>query len=103
MKLLVIIAGLFMVSGCAIFSAANSCGAEYQRYKDWKEYLDKAREDYNTNVSTGNLTPEEKQELEVDLIDLQINANDALHDFEDCKTSYLKGKLYSQPISPTEK
>jgi len=87
--------GLFMVSGCAVYNTVTSCSAEHQRYKDWKEHLAKATEYYNINVSTGNLTPEEKQEFEADLIDLQINVNEASFDFHECKRSYFKeNELY---------
>jgi len=87
--------GLFMVSECAIYNTVTSCSAEYQRYMNWKEHLEQATEDYNINISAGNLTPEEKQELEVDLIELRINVNDALLDFQDCKMSHIKGnELY---------
>ncbi len=95
MKPLFLIAGLFMVSGCAIYNSVTSCSAEYQQNKDWKEHLEKATEYYNTNVSTGDSTPEEKQKFEADLIDLQINMNEASFDFHECKRSYFKGnKLY---------
>ena len=90
MKPLIQIIGLFMVSGCTIYNTVTSCSEEYQRYEDWKEHLEKATEYYNSNVNTSDLTTEEKQELEVDLIELQINVNDALFDFQDCKMSHVK-------------
>jgi len=94
MNFLVVIIGLLMINGCAIYNAANSCSGEYQRYKDWKEYLDKATENYNTSANTDNLTPEEKEDIEFDLMELQVNASDALLDFEDCKRNYLKGNQF---------
>ena len=90
-KVSLIILSLFMLSSCGIFSAANSCNAEYQRYKDWKKYLDEARENYNINVNADTLTEEEKQAIEADLMELQNNTNDALYNFEDCKRGYIKG------------
>ena len=94
MKVLVVVIGLLMINGCAIYNAASSCSSEYQRYKDWKEYLDKATENYNTNVNAGNLTIEEKEDMEFDLMDLQVNTNDALLDFEDCKRDYFRGNQF---------
>ena len=95
MKPLFLIASLFMVSGCAIYNSVTSCAVEYERYKDWKEHLEKGTEYYNTNVSIGKLAPEEKQEFEADLLDLQINMNEASFDFHECKRSYFKeNKLY---------
>ena len=90
---------LFIVNGCSVYNAANSCGSEYQRYKDWKEHLDKATENYNVSINTGNLTSEEREELEVDLIELQINVNEALLNFEDCKVNHLKGNKFPTPHS----
>jgi len=93
--ILLLIVGLFMVNGCAIYNSVTSCSAEYQRYKDWKERLEKATEYYNTNVGTSNLTPEVKQEFEADLVHLQMNMNEASFDFQECKRSYFKeNKLY---------
>ena len=86
MKPTLIIAILFIVNGCAVLNTIASCNGYYQRYKDWREHLDKTTKDYNT--TTHSLTPEEKQKHEDNLIKLQINVNNALADFQDCKKNY---------------
>ena len=48
----------------------------------------KATEYYN--ITAHNLTPEEKEKHEDNLITLQINVNDALADFQDCKMSQMR-------------
>ena len=89
MKPSVIIVGLFIVNGCAVLNTMTSCNGYYQRYKDWREHLEKATENYN--VTAHNLTAEEKKKHEDNLIKLQINVNDALVDFQDCKRSQIQG------------
>ena len=88
MKPLLIIVALFIVNGCAVINTMTSCNGYYQRYKDWREHLEKATEYYN--VTAHNLTPEEKEKHEDNLITLQINVNDALADFQDCKMSHMR-------------
>ena len=88
MKKLLIIVALFIVNGCAVIHTMTSCNDYYQRYKDWREHLEKATEDYN--LIAHNLIPEEKEKHEDNLITLQINVNDALADFQDCKMSEMR-------------
>jgi len=95
MKNVLIFCSFLLINSCAIYNTATSCNAEYQRYKDWKEHLDKAEENYNKQVEAGNLSLERKDEIELDIIDLQLNVNEALLDFQDCKMSYIKeNELY---------
>ena len=88
MKKLLIIVALFIVNGCAVINTMTSCNDYYQRYKDWREHLEKATEHYS--VAAHNLTPEEKKKHEDDLIKLQINVSDALVDFQDCKMNEMR-------------
>ena len=84
------ICSLLLISSCAIYNTVTSCNTEYQRYKDWKEHLDKAEENYNKQLDAGSLTSEDINEFELDIIDLQLNVNEALLDFQDCKASYFQ-------------
>jgi hypothetical protein len=95
MKFLTLIISFLLTNGCAIYNTATSCNAEYNRYIDWKEHLDKAETNYNIQIEAGNLTSEQKNEFELDIIDLQINVNESLLDFQDCKMRYIQeNELY---------